>query len=137
MGFRLPKKEGGLSVWSLVDKARAFTSMWVVKFLQERTNPVLQATIQAVTNWYADEMDPAIGSMVHKPLDNGEVWHLDKRACYALTQGDNLNSPNVIKPLLYVMYIWSLGLSVNTQGPLDHLERGDTQGQPNALKREP
>jgi hypothetical protein len=47
----------------------------------------------ATTEWY--EMDPAIGSMVYKPLDNGEVWHLDKRACYALTQGDNLNSPNV------------------------------------------
>jgi hypothetical protein len=28
--LRLPKNEGGLSVWSLVDKARAFTSMWVV-----------------------------------------------------------------------------------------------------------
>jgi hypothetical protein len=44
-------------------------------------------------------MDPAIGSMVHKLLDNGKVWHLDKRACYALTQGDNLNSPNIINPL--------------------------------------
>jgi hypothetical protein len=162
--------------------------MWVVKFLRDKTNPVLQATIQAATNWYADsngtsiplwesrldhsqdieaagfgllamlqhswatvarqepdlspgdwvayrdcsthkqlckdvtyegrakildvgaaakdsataewyKMDPAIGSMVHKPLDNGEVWHLDKRACYALTQEDNLNSPNVINPL--------------------------------------
>jgi hypothetical protein len=29
--LRLPKNEGGLSVWSLVDKARAFMSMWVVK----------------------------------------------------------------------------------------------------------
>jgi hypothetical protein len=52
----------------------------------------------ATAEWY--EMDPAIGSMVHKPLDNGEVWHLDKKACYALTQGDNLNSPKVINPLL-------------------------------------
>jgi hypothetical protein len=51
----------------------------------------------AIAEWY--EMDPAIGSMVHKPLNNGEVWHLDKRACYALTQGDNLNFPNVINPL--------------------------------------
>jgi hypothetical protein len=37
--------------------------------------------------------------MAHKLLDNGEVWHLDKRACYTLTQGDNLNSPNTINPL--------------------------------------
>jgi hypothetical protein len=37
--------------------------------------------------------------MANKPLDNGEVWHLDKRACYTLTQGDNLNSPNTINPL--------------------------------------
>jgi hypothetical protein len=51
--LRLPKKEGGLSVWSLMDKARAFTSMWVVKFLQNNTNPILQDTIQAATNWYA------------------------------------------------------------------------------------
>jgi hypothetical protein len=51
----------------------------------------------ATAEWY--EMDPAIGSMVHKPLDNREVWHLDKRACYALTQGDNLNSSNVINSL--------------------------------------
>jgi hypothetical protein len=48
-----PKKEGGLSVWSLTDKARAFTSIWVVKFLQNNTNLILQDTIQAATNWYA------------------------------------------------------------------------------------
>jgi hypothetical protein len=48
--LRLPKKEGGLSVWSLTDKARAFTSMWVVKLLQNKTNPILQETIQAATN---------------------------------------------------------------------------------------
>jgi hypothetical protein len=58
--LKLPKKEGGLSVWSLVDKARAFTSMWVVKFLQDKTNPVLQAIIQAVTNWYADSKETSI-----------------------------------------------------------------------------
>jgi hypothetical protein len=51
--LRLPKKEGGLLVWSLTDKARAFTSIWVVKFLQNNTNPILQDTIQAATNWYA------------------------------------------------------------------------------------
>jgi hypothetical protein len=51
--LRLPKKEGGLSVWSLTDKARAFTSMWVVKFLQNNTNPILQDTIQVATTWYA------------------------------------------------------------------------------------
>jgi hypothetical protein len=27
--------------------------MWVVKFLQNKTNPILQDTIQAATNWYA------------------------------------------------------------------------------------
>jgi hypothetical protein len=51
--LKLPKKKGGLSVWSLMYKARAFTSMWVVKFLQKNTNPILQDTIQAATNWYA------------------------------------------------------------------------------------
>jgi hypothetical protein len=56
--LRLPKKE--LSVWSLVDKAKAFTSMWVVNFLQDKTNPVLQATIQAATNWYADSKGTSV-----------------------------------------------------------------------------
>jgi hypothetical protein len=51
--LRLPKNEGGLSIWSLVDKARAFTSIWVVKYLQIMTNPVLQSTIQVATDWYA------------------------------------------------------------------------------------
>jgi hypothetical protein len=51
-------------------------------------------------------MDPAIGSMVHKPLDNREVWNLDKMAYCALTQGDKLNSPNIINPLLiYDVYL--------------------------------
>jgi hypothetical protein len=50
--LRLPKNEGGLSVWPLVDKARAFMSMWIVKYLQNMTNPVLQSTIQAATDWY-------------------------------------------------------------------------------------
>jgi hypothetical protein len=51
--LRLPKNKGGLSVWSLVDKARVFTFLWVVKYLQNMTNPVLQSTIQVATNWYA------------------------------------------------------------------------------------
>jgi hypothetical protein len=48
--LKLSKKEGGLSVWSFMDKARAFTSMWVVKFLQNKTNLILQDTIQVATN---------------------------------------------------------------------------------------
>jgi hypothetical protein len=41
--LRLPKNEGGLSVWSLVDKARAFTSIWVVKYLQNMTTRCCKA----------------------------------------------------------------------------------------------
>jgi hypothetical protein len=37
--LRLPKNEGGLQVWSLVDKAKAFTTMWVIKLIQNKTNP--------------------------------------------------------------------------------------------------
>jgi hypothetical protein len=47
--------------------------------------------------WY--EPDPVMGTMAYKPLDNGEVWHFNKRACYTLIQGDNLNSPNIINLL--------------------------------------
>ena len=50
--LRLPKKEGGLSVWSLVDKANAFSTMWVVKLLQNRTNPILETTIAAAIAHY-------------------------------------------------------------------------------------
>jgi hypothetical protein len=51
----------------------------------------------ATVKWY--EPDPVRGTMAHKPLDNGEVWHLDKRACYTFIHGDDLNSPNTINPL--------------------------------------
>jgi hypothetical protein len=49
----LPKNEGVLAVWSLVEKAKAFTTMWVVKAIQNLTNPILEATIQAATRHYA------------------------------------------------------------------------------------
>jgi hypothetical protein len=39
----------------------------------------------ATAEWY--EPDPVTGTMAHKQLDNGEVWHLDKRACYTLPKG--------------------------------------------------
>jgi hypothetical protein len=51
--LRLPKQERGLNVWSLVDKANAFTTIWVIKVLLSKTNPILESTIQAATNWYA------------------------------------------------------------------------------------
>jgi hypothetical protein len=51
--LRLSKKEGGLQVWSLVDKAKAFTTMWVVKLIQNKTNPILESTVQAAVNWYS------------------------------------------------------------------------------------
>jgi hypothetical protein len=51
--LRLSKKEGGLQVWSLVDKAKAFTTVWVVKLIQNKTNPILESTMQAVVNWYS------------------------------------------------------------------------------------
>jgi hypothetical protein len=35
---QLPKNEGGLQVWSLMDKAKAFTSMWVIKLIQNKSN---------------------------------------------------------------------------------------------------
>jgi hypothetical protein len=51
--LQLPKNKGGLSVWSLVDKARAFLTMWVVKLVQSKTNPILETTIKAAVNHYA------------------------------------------------------------------------------------
>jgi hypothetical protein len=48
----LPKNEGGLAVWSLVEKAKAFNTMWVVKAIQGLTNPILESTIQAATLHY-------------------------------------------------------------------------------------
>jgi hypothetical protein len=52
--FRLPKNEGGLQGWSLVDKAKAFTTMWVIKLIQNKTNPILESTVQAAVNWYSN-----------------------------------------------------------------------------------
>jgi hypothetical protein len=52
-----------------VDKAKAFTSMWVVKYLQNMTNPVLQNIIQVATKWYASTQGITIPmGIVHKPL---------------------------------------------------------------------
>jgi hypothetical protein len=36
-----------------VDKAKAFTTMWVVKLIQNKTNPILESTVQAAVNWYS------------------------------------------------------------------------------------
>ena len=49
----LPKKEGGLSVWALKPKTDAFISMWIVKLLTGKLNPILTSTIQAITECYA------------------------------------------------------------------------------------
>jgi hypothetical protein len=58
--LRLPKNEGGLAVWSLVEKAKAFTTMWVEKSIQNLTNPILEATIQAATRHYAEVRDTQV-----------------------------------------------------------------------------
>jgi hypothetical protein len=34
------------------DKANTFTSMWVVKIIQDEINLLLKSTLQAATNWY-------------------------------------------------------------------------------------
>jgi hypothetical protein len=52
--LRLLKNEGRLQVWSLVDKAKAFTTMWVIKLIQNKTNPILESTVQASVNWYSN-----------------------------------------------------------------------------------
>ena len=51
--LRLPKREGGLAVWSLIQKAKAFTTMWVIKLILGQTNPILEATIKAAAAHYA------------------------------------------------------------------------------------
>jgi hypothetical protein len=43
----LPKNEGGLAVWSLVEKAKAFNTRWVVKAIQDLTNPILESTLHS------------------------------------------------------------------------------------------
>jgi hypothetical protein len=50
---KVAKNKGGLSVWYLVDKARAFLIMWVVKLVQSKTNTILETTIKAAVNHYA------------------------------------------------------------------------------------
>jgi hypothetical protein len=50
--LRLPKNEEGLQVWSLVDKAKAFTTMWVVKLIQNKTNPFWNPLSKL--NWYTN-----------------------------------------------------------------------------------
>jgi hypothetical protein len=49
----------------------------------------------AMAEWY--EPDPVMGVMTYTPLDNGEVWHLDKWACFMLTAGEDHTKPNSIE----------------------------------------
>jgi hypothetical protein len=49
----------------------------------------------AIAEWY--EPDSVTGVMTHTPLDNGEVWHLDKRACFTLAIGEDHIKPNSIE----------------------------------------
>jgi hypothetical protein len=47
------QKGRGTTSLVLVDKAKAFTTMWVVKLIQNKTNPILESTMQAAVNWYS------------------------------------------------------------------------------------
>jgi hypothetical protein len=49
----------------------------------------------AMAEWY--EPDPVTGVMTHTLLDNGEVWHLDKPACFMLATGEDHTKPNSIE----------------------------------------
>jgi hypothetical protein len=49
----------------------------------------------AMAEWY--ELDPITGVMTHTPLDNGEVWHLDKWVCFMLAAGEDHTKPNSIE----------------------------------------
>jgi hypothetical protein len=62
--LRLPKNERRLLVWSLVDKARVFTSIWVVKYLLGMTNPVLQSQL---VHQIQRDYRPYLG-VLHKPF---------------------------------------------------------------------
>ena len=46
------KKHGGLNVWNLNAKAAAFRNVWIVKYLTGKLNPILTATINAISEWY-------------------------------------------------------------------------------------
>jgi hypothetical protein len=35
--------------------------------------------------------------MTHAPLANGEVWHLDKWACFKLSAGEDNTKPNIVE----------------------------------------
>jgi hypothetical protein len=48
--------------------------------------------------WY--EPDPITGIITHAPLANGEVWHLDKRACFTLSAREDNTKPNVVESSL-------------------------------------
>jgi hypothetical protein len=49
----------------------------------------------ATAEWY--EPDLIMGIMTHAPLANGEVWHLDKQACFMLSAGEDNTKPNIVE----------------------------------------
>jgi hypothetical protein len=48
-----------------------------------------------MAKWY--EPDPITGIMTYALLYNGEVWHLNKQACFMLSAGEDNTKPNVIE----------------------------------------
>lgn len=84
--LHLPKKEGGLGVWSLVDKAKAFNTMWVVKLLTGKTNPILEKTIEAVTKWTANKQGTEV-PLWESRLDHSQALKTLGFNTLALLQG--------------------------------------------------
>lgn len=83
----MPKKDGGLGVWSLVEKANAFVTMWVVKLLTGRTNPLMEATVQAAVEWYAHKQNTQVPLWESRLDHSHDITALTGNRTLAMLQG--------------------------------------------------
>ena len=67
--LRGEKNQGGLRVWDIQAKIKAFRSMWILKLLTGNLNPILTATFKAITELYAHKAN------THIPLWESRVDH--------------------------------------------------------------
>lgn len=70
--LRWDKDNGGLNLWDLTNKVRAFRTLWIAKYLRGDLNSTLTNTIKAITELYQDRAGTNI-PLWESRLDQGQT----------------------------------------------------------------
>ena len=133
--LRWDKDNGGLNLWDLGNKVKAFRTLWVIKYLRGDLNPILHNTIKAITELHQHRAQTTI-PLWESRLDQGESimdtvgskllasmqqnWAIIMRRKPTLHKGNKVlysNEEYTEKP--EETFHRGHGKLVNTPGPLD------------------